>query len=122
MSIERERVDSFGKLENGLRQASDWYRWGPTRFGSRSAPGDAHATKQSECRAWARCGQGGHPLITSFRLAPRAMAAASSASPRCRRRWNPRLLVVPPMYALPSGVTYDSDGVSAPTPASEIIR
>ena len=29
MSSERQRVDSFGKLENGLRQASDWYLWGP---------------------------------------------------------------------------------------------
>jgi hypothetical protein len=29
MSEERERVDSFGKLEEGLRQASDWYIWGP---------------------------------------------------------------------------------------------
>ena len=31
MSIEQERVNSFGKLENGLRQASDWYLWGPPR-------------------------------------------------------------------------------------------
>ena len=29
MSAERERVTSFGKLEDGLRQASDWYLWGP---------------------------------------------------------------------------------------------
>ncbi len=29
MGAERERVDEFGKLENGLRQAGDWYRWGP---------------------------------------------------------------------------------------------
>ncbi|MBV9578450.1 MAG: glucosidase [Chloroflexi bacterium] len=29
MSAERERVESFGKLENGLREASDWYLWGP---------------------------------------------------------------------------------------------
>ena len=29
MSSERERVAGFGKLENGLRQAGDWYRWGP---------------------------------------------------------------------------------------------
>jgi hypothetical protein len=29
MSAERERVAEFGKLENGLRQAGDWYRWGP---------------------------------------------------------------------------------------------
>jgi hypothetical protein len=29
MGAERERVDGFGRLELGLRQASDWYRWGP---------------------------------------------------------------------------------------------
>jgi hypothetical protein len=29
MSAERERVDGFGRLEDGLRQAGDWYRWGP---------------------------------------------------------------------------------------------
>jgi hypothetical protein len=26
---ERRRVESFGRLEDGLRQASDWYLWGP---------------------------------------------------------------------------------------------
>src|SRR6267143_1396337 len=29
MSAERERVAEFGRLEDGLRQAGDWYRWGP---------------------------------------------------------------------------------------------
>jgi hypothetical protein len=29
MGTERERVDGFGRLEEGLRQASDWYLWGP---------------------------------------------------------------------------------------------
>jgi hypothetical protein len=29
VSAERERVASFGGLEGGLRQASDWYLWGP---------------------------------------------------------------------------------------------
>jgi Glycosyl hydrolase family 63 C-terminal domain len=29
MSAERERVETFGQLENGLRQAGDWYLWGP---------------------------------------------------------------------------------------------
>ena len=29
MSAERERVETFGKLENGLREAGDWYHWGP---------------------------------------------------------------------------------------------
>ncbi|MGH3255303.1 MAG: MGH1-like glycoside hydrolase domain-containing protein [Streptosporangiaceae bacterium] len=29
MGAERERVSEFGKLENGLLQAGDWYRWGP---------------------------------------------------------------------------------------------
>ena len=27
MGAERDRVAEFGKLENGLRQAGDWYRW-----------------------------------------------------------------------------------------------
>ena len=29
MSKERTRVQSFGRLEDGLRSASDWYLWGP---------------------------------------------------------------------------------------------
>jgi hypothetical protein len=29
MGAERDRVAEFGKLEHGLRQAGDWYRWGP---------------------------------------------------------------------------------------------
>src|SRR3954454_12609282 len=29
MGAERERVETFGQLENGLRQAGDWYHWGP---------------------------------------------------------------------------------------------
>src|SRR3981189_3186974 len=29
MRTERDRVAGFGKLEDGLRQASDWYLWGP---------------------------------------------------------------------------------------------
>jgi hypothetical protein len=28
-SAERERVRQFGRLEDGLHQAGDWYRWGP---------------------------------------------------------------------------------------------
>ena len=28
-SVERNRVDGFGRLDLGLRQASDWYLWGP---------------------------------------------------------------------------------------------
>src|SRR5712672_1017559 len=29
MSTERDRIETFGKLENGLRDAGDWYHWGP---------------------------------------------------------------------------------------------
>jgi hypothetical protein len=29
VSAERERVAGFGRLEDGLRQAGEWYRWGP---------------------------------------------------------------------------------------------
>jgi hypothetical protein len=29
MTIEGDRVAGFGRLEDGLRQASPWYTWGP---------------------------------------------------------------------------------------------
>src|SRR5262249_43518956 len=29
VSAERDRIETFGKLENGLREAGDWYHWGP---------------------------------------------------------------------------------------------
>jgi hypothetical protein len=29
VGAERDRVAGFGRLEDGLRQAGDWYRWGP---------------------------------------------------------------------------------------------
>jgi len=29
LGAERERVSGFGRMEDGLRQAGDWYRWGP---------------------------------------------------------------------------------------------
>ena len=29
MGAERERVENFGRLEDGLLQAGEWYRWGP---------------------------------------------------------------------------------------------
>ena len=29
MGVERERAAGFGRLEDGLRQAGEWYRWGP---------------------------------------------------------------------------------------------
>ena len=29
MSIEQQRTTTFGNLADGLRQASDWYLWGP---------------------------------------------------------------------------------------------
>jgi hypothetical protein len=29
MGAERDRATGFGRLEDGLRQAGDWYRWGP---------------------------------------------------------------------------------------------
>ena len=28
-SAEQERIATFGRMENGLRQAGDWYAWGP---------------------------------------------------------------------------------------------
>ena len=29
VGAERDRIESFGSMEDGLRQAGEWYRWGP---------------------------------------------------------------------------------------------
>ena len=38
MGAERDRVAGFGKLQDGLRQASDWYLWGPYVSGTAACP------------------------------------------------------------------------------------
>ena len=72
MGAERERVDAFGKLENGLLQAGDWYRWGPyvseRQWGTvredYSADGDAwnylpHDQARSRAYRWGEDGLAG---------------------------------------------------------------
>jgi hypothetical protein len=72
MGAERERVDDFGRLEDGLRQAGDWYRWGPyvseRQWGTvredYSADGDAwnylsHDQARSRAYRWGEDGLAG---------------------------------------------------------------
>ena len=72
MGAERDRVAEFGKLENGLRQAGDWYRWGPyvserqwaTVREDYSADGDAwnylpHDQARSRAYRWGEDGLAG---------------------------------------------------------------
>jgi hypothetical protein len=51
MSAERERVEGFGKLENGLRQAGDWYLWGP--YVSERQWGTVREDYSADGEAWA---------------------------------------------------------------------
>jgi hypothetical protein len=72
MGAERDRVAEFGKLEKGLRQAGDWYRWGPyvseRQWGTvredYSADGDAwnylpHDQARSRAYRWGEDGLAG---------------------------------------------------------------
>ena len=47
---ERGRVESLGRLENGLRQAGDWYLLGPVR--QRAPVGDGPRGLQRHGTAW----------------------------------------------------------------------
>ena len=71
-SAERERVEGFGDLGDGLRQASDWYLWGPyvseRQWGTvredYSADGDAwaylpHDHARSRAYRWGEDGMAG---------------------------------------------------------------
>ncbi len=72
MSAERDRVNSFGRLEYGLTKAGDWYRWGPyvseRQWGTvredYSADGDAwnytsHDQARSRAYRWGEDGLAG---------------------------------------------------------------
>ena len=72
MGAERERVDGFGQLEDGLLQAGEWYRWGPyvseRQWGTvredYSANGDAwnfftHDQSRSRAYRWGEDGLAG---------------------------------------------------------------
>ena len=69
---ERKRVESLGRLENGLRQGGDWYQWGPyvseRQWGTvredYSEGGDAwnyftHDQARSRAYRWGEDGLGG---------------------------------------------------------------
>jgi Mannosylglycerate hydrolase MGH1-like glycoside hydrolase domain/Glycosyl hydrolase family 63 C-terminal domain len=71
-NAERERVGGFGRLENGLRRAGDWYLWGPyvseRQWGTvredYSADGDAwtylpHDHARSRAYRWGEDGMAG---------------------------------------------------------------
>jgi Mannosylglycerate hydrolase MGH1-like glycoside hydrolase domain len=72
MGAESERVKSFGKLEDGLRESGDWYQWGPyvseRQWGTvredYSAEGDAwdylsHDHARSRAYRWGEDGMAG---------------------------------------------------------------
>src|SRR6266568_2308269 len=51
MSAERERIDGFGRLEDGLLQASGWYLWGP--YVSERQWGTVREDYSADGEAWA---------------------------------------------------------------------
>jgi len=78
VGAERERVAGFGKLEDGLRQAGDWYRWGPyvseRQWGTvredYSADGEAwdylpHEHARSRAYRWGEDGLAGFAMWSS---------------------------------------------------------
>jgi hypothetical protein len=85
MSTERERVAGFGRLEDGLRQASDWYLWGP--YVSERQWGTVREDYSADGQAWEYL-----PHDHARRTAPDRSAAAAveqhltQARGRCRAR------------------------------------
>jgi hypothetical protein len=51
VGAERERTRAFGKLEDGLRQADDWYLWGP--YVSERQWGTVREDYSADGEAWA---------------------------------------------------------------------
>ena len=90
MSAERERVAGFGRLEDGLLQAGEWYRWGPyvserqwgTVWEDYSADGNAwdylpHDHARSRAYRWGEDGLAGFcDIQQQLCLAPGAVERA----------------------------------------------
>ena len=95
---ERTRVEGFGQLENGLRQASDWYLWGPylseRQWGTvredYSADGDAwsylpHDHARSRAYRWGEDGMAGFSRRRAAAV-PRRWRCGTAAIPILKER------------------------------------
>src|SRR3982074_1832781 len=51
MNAERQRIEGFGRLEDGLRQGGEWYRWGP--YVSERQWGTVREDYSADGNAWA---------------------------------------------------------------------
>ena len=71
-SAERARVRTFGQLENGLRQAGDWYRWGP--YVSERQWGTVREDYSADGDAWAYLPHD-HARSRAYRWGEEGMAA-----------------------------------------------
>ena len=125
-SAERERVEGFGRLEDGLRQAGDWYLWGPylseRQWGTvredYSADGDAWDLLPARPRPvpGLPVGRGRHG-----RLLRRRAAAVPGAGPVERARPDPQGADVRPdrrRRATTGRTSRSTGGTWTPSPAT----
>jgi hypothetical protein len=78
-SAERERVQGFGRLEEGLRQAGDWYLWGP--YVSERQWGTVREDYSADGDAWAYFPHD-HARSRAYRWGEDAMAGFSDVEQR----------------------------------------
>ena len=89
-SAERERVETFGKLEDGLREAGDWYHWGPylseRQWGTVREDYSDGGTRGSTCRTTTPA----RARTAGARTASPASPTSSSGSASSLALWNGR--------------------------------
>ena len=90
MGAERERASAFGKLEDGLRQADDWYLWGP--YVSERQWGTVREDYSADGEAWAYLPHD-HARSRAYRWGEDGLAGFSDIEQRlclCLALWNGR--------------------------------
>ena len=85
MGAERERVAGFGRLEDGLRQASDWYLWGP--YVSERQWGTVREDYSADGEAWNYLPARPRPLAGLPMGRGRAGRASATSSSGCAWGW-----------------------------------
>jgi hypothetical protein len=82
MGPESERVAGFGRMEDGLRQAGDWYRWGP--YVSERQWGTVREDYSVEDEAWNYLPHD-HARSRAYRWGRTAWPGSATSSSGCAR-------------------------------------
>ena len=84
MGPERERIAGFGRLEDGLLEAGEWYRWGP--YVSERQRGTVREDYSADGNAWDYLPHD-HARSRAYRWGRTAWPCSATSTSGCAWPW-----------------------------------